>query len=257
MLARQVPTCAGAEIRTVRRPPLLTDAVARRRGRSAVRRAQRRRRRRLCSLGTHATSSPSTSPATSTARSVRAAAARLQQWIAEGTLVRDAVADVHALPHAVHRRGRYDTRDRWRARRARGGRRGGRRRAAARAHHAEGEERSARPDPSHRTPTSRPCGGCRSPQGSPTCCASRPSRWARVTTSTACVHTVERVTDPARVAAISAAVGANPVLIADGHHRYAISRTFRDERRSRGRRWSATAPPNSRSPTSPNSSRIS
>lgn len=43
------------------------------------------------------------------------------------------------------------------------------------------------------------------------------------------VHTVERVTDPGRVAAISAAVGANPVLIADGHHRYAISRTFRDE----------------------------
>ncbi len=43
------------------------------------------------------------------------------------------------------------------------------------------------------------------------------------------VHTVERVTDPQRVAAISAAVEANPVLIADGHHRYAISRTFRDE----------------------------
>jgi uncharacterized protein (DUF1015 family) len=46
------------------------------------------------------------------------------------------------------------------------------------------------------------------------------------------LHTVERVTDPARVAAISAAVGANPVLIADGHHRYAISRTFRDEVRA-------------------------
>lgn len=42
-------------------------------------------------------------------------------------------------------------------------------------------------------------------------------------------HIVERVVDPDRVAAISAAVGANPVLIADGHHRYAISRTFRDE----------------------------
>ncbi len=46
------------------------------------------------------------------------------------------------------------------------------------------------------------------------------------------LHTVERVTDPDRVAAISAAVGANPVLIADGHHRYAISRTFRDETRA-------------------------
>ena len=45
-------------------------------------------------------------------------------------------------------------------------------------------------------------------------------------------HTVERVSDPQRVAAISAAVGSNPVLIADGHHRYAISRTFRDEVRA-------------------------
>jgi uncharacterized protein (DUF1015 family) len=46
------------------------------------------------------------------------------------------------------------------------------------------------------------------------------------------VHTVERVDDPDRVAAISAAVGSHPVLIADGHHRYAISRTYRDERRA-------------------------
>lgn len=46
------------------------------------------------------------------------------------------------------------------------------------------------------------------------------------------VHTVERVSEPDRVAAIAAAVGSNPVLIADGHHRYAISRTYRDERRA-------------------------
>lgn len=46
------------------------------------------------------------------------------------------------------------------------------------------------------------------------------------------VHTLERITDPARVAAIRDAVSANPVLIADGHHRYAISRTFRDEQRA-------------------------
>jgi uncharacterized protein (DUF1015 family) len=48
------------------------------------------------------------------------------------------------------------------------------------------------------------------------------------------LHTVERVTDPQRVAAIRDAVSANPVLIADGHHRYAISRTFRDEQRAAG-----------------------
>ena len=46
------------------------------------------------------------------------------------------------------------------------------------------------------------------------------------------VHTIERVDDPARVAAISAAVGGADVVIADGHHRYAISRTFRDEQRA-------------------------
>lgn len=46
-------------------------------------------------------------------------------------------------------------------------------------------------------------------------------------------HVVERVSDSQRVAAIAAAVAASPVLIADGHHRYAISRTFRDEVRAR------------------------
>lgn len=46
------------------------------------------------------------------------------------------------------------------------------------------------------------------------------------------VHTVERVADPGRIAAIGDAVSSSPVLIADGHHRYAISRTYRDERRA-------------------------
>jgi uncharacterized protein (DUF1015 family) len=49
------------------------------------------------------------------------------------------------------------------------------------------------------------------------------------------MHAVERVTDPLRVQAIAAAVGSHPVLIADGHHRYAISRTFRDQERAAGR----------------------
>ena len=47
------------------------------------------------------------------------------------------------------------------------------------------------------------------------------------------VHSVERVTDDAHIAAISAAIAAHPVVIADGHHRYAISRTYRDEVRER------------------------
>lgn len=45
-------------------------------------------------------------------------------------------------------------------------------------------------------------------------------------------HVFERVSDPARVAAIGRAVAARDVVIADGHHRYAISRTFRDEQRT-------------------------
>ena len=48
-------------------------------------------------------------------------------------------------------------------------------------------------------------------------------------------HVVERVTDAARVAAIADKVGSDDVLIADGHHRYGISRTFRDEVRAAGR----------------------
>jgi len=44
-------------------------------------------------------------------------------------------------------------------------------------------------------------------------------------------HIVERVDDPARLEAIALAVGAASVVIADGHHRYAISRTYRDRQR--------------------------
>ena len=45
-------------------------------------------------------------------------------------------------------------------------------------------------------------------------------------------HTVERVDDPVRLAEISAIVARDDVLIADGHHRYAVSRTYRDEVRT-------------------------
>ncbi len=43
------------------------------------------------------------------------------------------------------------------------------------------------------------------------------------------LHSVERVTDPDRVAAIAAAVGGDDVLIADGHHRYGVARTYRTQ----------------------------
>lgn len=45
-------------------------------------------------------------------------------------------------------------------------------------------------------------------------------------------HVVERVSDSARVAAIRDHIAPHDVLIADGHHRYGISRTYRDETRA-------------------------
>ena len=45
-------------------------------------------------------------------------------------------------------------------------------------------------------------------------------------------HVVERVSDPERIAAIQQVLASDDVLIADGHHRYSISRTYRDEVRS-------------------------
>jgi uncharacterized protein (DUF1015 family) len=47
------------------------------------------------------------------------------------------------------------------------------------------------------------------------------------------IHSVERVVDKSRIESICAAVSSSQVVIADGHHRYAISRTFRDEVRAR------------------------
>jgi uncharacterized protein (DUF1015 family) len=46
------------------------------------------------------------------------------------------------------------------------------------------------------------------------------------------LHTVWRITDPARIEAIVDAIGAEPVVIADGHHRYETSLAYRDERRA-------------------------
>jgi uncharacterized protein (DUF1015 family) len=46
-------------------------------------------------------------------------------------------------------------------------------------------------------------------------------------------HVIERITDPERIAAITALVGSDDVLIADGHHRYGVARIYRDEVRER------------------------
>lgn len=54
-------------------------------------------------------------------------------------------------------------------------------------------------------------------------------------------HRVERVTDPDRIAQIRKIIGSDDVLIADGHHRYGISRTYRDQVRKATRRHDTAA----------------
>lgn len=46
------------------------------------------------------------------------------------------------------------------------------------------------------------------------------------------VHTVWRIDDPVRIGAIAGAIAAEPIVIADGHHRYETSLAYRDERRA-------------------------
>jgi uncharacterized protein (DUF1015 family) len=60
---------------------------------------------------------------------------------------------------------------------------------------------------------------------------SEPAEWIGAFTDEAGVHhTFERLTEPTRLAAIELAVGAAPVIIADGHHRYEVARAYREER---------------------------
>lgn len=47
-------------------------------------------------------------------------------------------------------------------------------------------------------------------------------------------HTVERVTDPDRIAAISERIASDDVLIADGHHRYGVAQQHRNDVRATG-----------------------
>ncbi len=61
-------------------------------------------------------------------------------------------------------------------------------------------------------------------------------------------HVVERVADAERIAAISSHLGRDDVLIADGHHRYSVARTFRDEARCAPA--GVTRRPRTRSPSS-------
>ena len=53
---------------------------------------------------------------------------------------------------------------------------------------------------------------------------------ARAVDDEGSVHELFRIDDPDQLAAVSAAVGAHTLVLADGHHRYETSCTYRDER---------------------------
>ncbi len=52
---------------------------------------------------------------------------------------------------------------------------------------------------------------------------------ARAVDDEGVVHELWRLDDPDRMAEVSAAVGAQPVLIADGHHRFEVANAYREE----------------------------
>ena len=82
-------------------------------------------------------------------------------------------------------------------------------------------------------PTSRRSGGCRWPPGSPSCSTAPGDPLGDCTDDDGVRHQALARRRPRRAcAAIADAVGAAPVVIADGHHRYETSLAYRDERRA-------------------------
>ena len=129
-------------------------------------------------------------------------ASRLRSWIADGVLRRDAVADAHAVPHGVHRRDRPPPQHRRCHRRARGGRRG--RRAGC----CPTSARRRRPRPTGSTSPGRrdcnlsPVWGLSLTAGLSDLLIEPGEPVGACTDENGVVHRVERVTDPARLAAI-------------------------------------------------------
>ena len=62
--------------------------------------------------------------------------------------------------------------------------------------------------------------------------ATLPSRPIGTFTADGVTHDLTRIDDATACARIAAVVGSAPVVIADGHHRYAVARLFRAERRA-------------------------
>ena len=81
-------------------------------------------------------------------------------------------------------------------------------------------------------PTSRRSGGCRWPPGLTDLLPTDAEPLAGGPTTTACAHTVWRVDDPTGSRPSPPRWPRQPVVIADGHHRYETSLAYRDERRA-------------------------
>ncbi len=58
-----------------------------------------------------------------------------------------------------------------------------------------------------------------------------PGGYARATDGEGVIHECWPITDPVAIRDITSIVAANPVVLADGHHRYETARAYRDERR--------------------------
>ena len=131
--------------------------------------------------------------------------------------------DPHGRPR--HTRGRH--------RRAHAPRTRRHERAPARADRGQGEVRPARAaarDARERRPDlgpqprARPHAGARARD---TC--SRPAP-----TPTACSHELGAIDDPARIAKIRTMIGEQPIVLADGHHRFETACNYRNELRAAG-----------------------
>ena len=89
---------------------------------------------------------------------------------------------------------------------------------APRTHHPKGEHRSTRP---HHLDRSEPFTDLGFIKGNwPQCPPSELGEHFDTVEIDGVLHTLERVSDPDRVAAIRECVSSSDVLIADGHHRY-------------------------------------
>ncbi len=83
-------------------------------------------------------------------------------------------------------------------------------------------------------PTCPPCGACPPPRASPPSVSCPARRQPPGPTAEGVHHRLWPISQPGIVEAIASAVSSEPVVIADGHHRWSTSLQYRDERHDAG-----------------------